>query len=556
MGEVVLAYDQNIGRDVAVKRIRGDVMSPELLSRFVREARVQGRLEHPAVVPVHDLAFDSTGRPYFVMKRLTGTTMSDVLARLGEQRSVEADTTRRRLLRAFADVCLAVEFAHLAGIIHRDLKPANIMLGDFGEVYVLDWGVARALTDPEEAGAKPAQRDLELDSGATSAGTVLGTPSYMAPEQLAGEPAGPAADTYALGCVLYEIAAGEMLHGGRRSLTAVLRPLDSRPSSVRPDSAPELDAICARATALDPEARFESARALGDAVQAFLDGDRDLAVRVELAQHHLGLARAAFARGDDASHRREAMQAAGRALALDPTAVEAATLVTRLMLEPPTVAPPEVEQQIARLDHAAARTQGRLAAASMLGYLVFIPLLMWTGVRSYSLVLAFAAIAMASGVQVWRLTYRTEIVRTGIYFNACLNAVLIGLVCRMVGPFIITPTLVITTLIAYAAHPALGSIRVVAVILSSGVVVPWLLEVFGVLSPTYHFVRGELVLSSPVLTFTSVPVQVAFAVLLVALLAIVALLTRGMAVRQRAAARALELQAWHLRQILPTHDRS
>src|SRR5690349_9343103 len=126
MGEVLVAIDEHIGREVAVKRTRAANPSDEELSRFMREARVQGRLEHPAVVPVHELAFDAGGRPYFVMKRLAGTTMADLLQRLRSGDDLDEVGTRRRLLRAFVDVCLAVEFAHTRGIIHRDLKPANV----------------------------------------------------------------------------------------------------------------------------------------------------------------------------------------------------------------------------------------------------------------------------------------------------------------------------------------------------------------------------------------------------------------------------------------------
>ena len=551
MGEVVLAFDEQIGREVAVKRIRSEAPSADELSRFMREARVQGRLEHPAVVPVHDLAIDRGGKPYFVMKRLQGTTMSELLERL--RRGTEDDVVaRRRLLRAFADVCLAIEFAHSAGIIHRDLKPANIMLGDFGEVYVLDWGVARAVTDLGEDSVRPQQQDLSLDSGETRAGTVLGTPAYMAPEQLAGERAGPAADIYALGCILYEITSSTQLHVGRRSVGSILKPLDARPSSKRPDAPPELDTICERATALDPAKRFASARALGDVVQAFLDGDRDLAVRRELAVHHIAAAKAALARGTDEDSRRDAIRAAGRALALDPTAAEAADLVTRLILEPPKETPLAVEREVERLDTESARTQGRLASYSMIGYLAFVPLLLWTGVRSMSFVVAFAALAIASGVQVFMLTRKDHISTRGIYTNALINAALIAIVCRMVGPFIIAPTLVTTTLMAYAAHPSFGSIRIVSAILAGAVAVPWALEALGVLESTYRFVNGELVLSSPVVTFSAVPVQLAFAALLVVLVAVVALLTRVLAVRQRDATRKLELQAWHLRQIVPT----
>jgi len=553
MGEVLLAIDERIGREVAVKRTRASNPTGEELSRFVREARVQGRLEHPAVVPVHDLAIDPTGRPYFVMKRLAGEPMSDVLQRLRAGDEPDEAATRRRLLRAFGEVCLAVEFAHSRGIIHRDLKPANIMLGDFGEVYVIDWGIARAVTEPDDTGTPPSgQHDLKLATGDTRQGTVLGTPAYMSPEQLAGDRAGPAADIYALGCILFEIAAGGPLHARVRTVGEALSPIDSRPSSRRPDSPPELDAICERACAIEASGRYPSARALGAAVQAFLDGDRDLAVRKELAQQHIQEARAQLAQGDDEDHRSAAMRAAGRALALDPTATEAGELVTRLMLEPPKQVPAEVESALSTRDTEAARTQGRLSAIAMIGYLCFIPFLVWTGIRDVTWVPIFAMVAILSGVQVFALTYKERINPAGIYLNACINAVLIGIVCRMVGPFIIAPTLVTTTLVAYAAHPQLGRMHIVALILSAGVVVPWALEIAGVLAPTYRFDGGAIHLSSPIIEFSAIPVQLAFALLLVALVTVVGVLSRGLAANQREATRKLELQAWHLRQIVPS----
>jgi serine/threonine-protein kinase len=558
MGEVLLGYDEHIGRDVAVKRIRTAEPSPEELARFVREARVQGRLEHPAVVPVHDLAVDRDGRPFFVMKRLTGTTMLELLARLRAGGEADNAGARRRLLRAFADVCLAVEFAHSRGIIHRDLKPANIMLGDFGEVYVLDWGVARAMTDAAEPGGpssspRPFATGLQLDTGDTLVGTVLGTPAYMAPEQLAGDRAGPAADIYALGCILYEIIAGVGLHAQARTVGDAQRHPVARPSGHRADAPPELDAICERATHVDPEARFGSARALGDAVQAFLDGDRDVAARVALARLHIAEARAALAGVESEHQRRTAMRAAGRALALDPTATEAADLVTHLMLTPPRDVPAEVERHIDQIDTESAQHQGRLAAAAMLAYLGFVPMMLWTGVRDPVFVIAFAVLAVASAIHVFTLSRRNDITRRGIYLNACINAILIGLISRMVGPFIIAPTLATTTLMAYAAHPKFGKITVMAGILGASVAVPWALELFGVLARTYHFTPGgELVLGSSIVRFSSVPVQLAFAMLLVLLLASVGLLSRGLAMRQRDATRKLELQAWHLRQVVPS----
>ena len=543
MGEVLSARDRQIGREVAVKRIRAASPTAEQLARFVREALLQGRLEHPAVVPVHDLAVDAEGQPFFVMKRLNGVVMSDILSTA----AVDDHSKRRRLLRAFADVCLAVEFAHSKGIVHRDLKPANIMLGDFGEVYVLDWGIARMIVDEAER-LRPSMRGLELTTGETSVGTVLGTPAYMAPEQLTGDAVGPAADIYALGCTLYEIVAGAPLHRTRRTHASVVEPVDARPSLVR-ETAPELDVLCQRATAIDPSQRIASARALGEAVQAYLDGDRDLAVRRELVAQHIEEARRALTTDDEAS-RRVAMRAAGRALALDPTATEAAALVSRLMLSPPAVVPVEVEETVARLDTELARIQGRLSAISMLGYLGFVPLLLWTGVRDATIVVSFVVVVIASGLQMLALIRRDRLTSAPIYFNACINAVLIAMICRIVGPFIVAPTLAATTLTAYAAHPRFGRIWIVGAILGAGIAVPWLLELAGVLAPTYQFVAGTIVLRSPVIEFHAAPVQFGLALLLVAVFGVVAVLSRTMAERQRESSRQVELQAWQLRQLV------
>jgi serine/threonine-protein kinase len=146
MGTVDLCRDRVIGRDVALKRlhVQGSGAAPSAATaRFLREARVQGQLEHPAIVPVHDLGVTPDGRPYFTMKRVRGDTLDELLARLA---AGDPDTARRfgqrRLLAAFSTVCLAVDFAHSRGVLHRDLKPANVMLGEFGEVNVLDWGLA------------------------------------------------------------------------------------------------------------------------------------------------------------------------------------------------------------------------------------------------------------------------------------------------------------------------------------------------------------------------------------------------------------------------------
>ncbi len=387
----------------------------------------------------------------------------------------------KRMLRAFADVCLAVEFAHERGIIHRDLKPANVMLGDFGEVYVLDWGIARddAAKSPTGTGdtAAPGPADpgeLQLDTGSTRAGTVLGTPAYMAPEQLAGERAGRAADIYALGCILYEIVACEPMHVAARSIAATV---DARPSARRPGSPPELDAICERATALDPALRPASARARRTSPGVPRRRPRRRRAHPARARPRRACARALSAADEDG--RRRAMQAAGRALALDPTATEAADIVTRLMLVPPPEMPAEVADSMARQDAEAARAQGRLAAASVLGYLAFVPLLWWAGIKDVAFIVALQLLALASAAQIYFMTRGERVPVVGIYASAVINAVLVGMICRMVGPFIIAPSLAGATLIAFAAHPRFGHIGIIAAILGAGVAVPWLLELAG-----------------------------------------------------------------------------
>ena len=173
MGEVMAARDEQVGRDVAIKRMRAANPSERSIARFLREASVQGRLEHPAIVPVHEIGRDDDHLPFFVMKKVAGTSLAALV-------SYRDEATQQRMLRAFADVCLAVEFAHVRGIVHRDLKPDNIMLGDFGEVYILDWGVAKVVGEQDDFS------DVDSGSGehATKAGTAIGTPGYMAPEPI------------------------------------------------------------------------------------------------------------------------------------------------------------------------------------------------------------------------------------------------------------------------------------------------------------------------------------------------------------------------------------
>ena len=244
------------------------------------------------------------------------------------------------------------------------------------------------------------------------------------------------------------------------------------------------------------------------------------------------------------------MREAGRALALDPMATPAAELITRLMLSPPRVVPDEVERRLNNIDVDMGRAQGRTAAIALVGYLGFVPLLIWTGVRDWRYVGALVALALINAGVVLKMTRFAQVSLRGIYTSLVLNAFLIAIVARMVGPFLIAPTLAATTLIAYSSHPKFGRLRVVGPVLASGVIIPWLLDFLGVLPPSYHFIDGKLVMSSDVLRFTSAPVQVAFAAMLVVLLGMVSVLSRDAANKQRLAAQQLEVQAWQLRQLV------
>ncbi|HEY0991488.1 MAG TPA: serine/threonine-protein kinase, partial [Kofleriaceae bacterium] len=247
MGEVIAARDEQVGRDVAIKRMRASAPSERAIKRFLREASIQGRLEHPAIVPVHEIGHDSDGLPFFVMKKLTGITLGKILV-TAERREAFG---LQRILRAFVDVCLAMELAHVRGVVHRDLKPDNILLGDYGEVYILDWGVAKIIGEDDDGEFA----DVGSGSGehATAAGTTIGTPGYMPPEQACGSRnIDGRTDIYALGCVLFEILSGEPLHPrGTEGMHSALSGGESRPSRRAPgrEIAPELDALCVAATA-------------------------------------------------------------------------------------------------------------------------------------------------------------------------------------------------------------------------------------------------------------------------------------------------------------------
>jgi eukaryotic-like serine/threonine-protein kinase len=548
MGEVIGARDEQVGREVAIKRMRAAAPSERAIQRFLREASIQGRLEHPAIVPVHEIGRDSDGLPFFVMKKLTGTTLGKIVGDPAER----ARFGLQRILRAFAEVCLAVELAHVRGIVHRDLKPDNVLLGDFGEVYILDWGVAKILgEDDGEFG------DVGSGSGehATAAGTTIGTAGYMAPEQAAGAPDIDArADIYALGCVLFEILAGEPLHPrGPQGVPGALTGRDARPSRRAPghEIAPELDALCLAATADERGDRIQTARELGDRVQRFLDGDRDLALRRELARAHLARAQAAFGEGDRDELRRTAMREAAAALALDPALDGAAALVGRLMLEPPRTTPREVGEAIAADDMRMVRDNARAGLWALVACLAFTPLLWWIAPHASRYVAAFTGVLALGGV-FYLLAYHGKAPRPGLVILG--NAVLIMMLARMFSPLFIAPGVAAVLAMAMVLTPqlsVLGSAVAVGALFCTAAVAPMLLERLDVISRTMSVDQVGILLRAPAIGGAEGPAILVGVLYAIGLIIGACGIAHAMRARTRAAHRHLHLQAWQLRQLVP-----
>ncbi len=274
MGTVYRASDQVLGRDVAIKVLRGDVADAEAALRLEREARILARLEHPGIVPVHDVGTLADGRVFYVMKLVRGERLAE-FARAAPRSDV---------LRVVLRVCETVGFAHAHGVVHRDLKPSNIMVGAYGEVLVLDWGIARVVGTGRAARADglpasvsmaplpvavpasaPSEPPDDTGDPVTAPGTVLGTPGFMAPEQAQGRPglADARTDVFGLGAILRGVIGGE--EAGRD----VPRPLA---------------AIWARALSPDPASRYASAADLAADLTRFLDAQPVSAYRETLGE--------------------------------------------------------------------------------------------------------------------------------------------------------------------------------------------------------------------------------------------------------------------------------
>ncbi len=271
LGRVLIAYDRDLGRPIAVKELLH--RSDRAEARFVREARITARLEHPAIVPVHDAGCRPDGEMFYTMKFVAGRSLKEVIG------SCDGLEARLRLLPNVLAVADAIAYAHSKGIIHRDLKPANIILGEYGETVVIDWGLAKDLRGQAQSEDEHFSNDVPVSDTVTIYGEVVGTPAYMSPEQAAGHEVAEPTDVYALGAILYEIVCGsrpyadiassepkEIVEAVRRGAPADIAMVVSQPIPVG------LVAIITRAMARDPSERYANGAELAADLRRFQDG--------------------------------------------------------------------------------------------------------------------------------------------------------------------------------------------------------------------------------------------------------------------------------------------
>ena len=304
IGTVYVAFDRDLQREVAIKELKRKFTHDRAVAhRFEKEASVTGHLEHPNIVPIYATGKRSDGRPYYAMRLIRGKSMAAFIADMHAQKLspevLHSSPLCRDLILRFVAVCRAIGFAHSRGIIHRDLKPSNIMLGDFGETLVVDWGLARSLSDVSSHLLSSSRETKDaIESGQqTMDGTVVGTPGYMSPEQANGNTAevSPASDVYSLGATLFHILTNEVpyVHTGMQSApkntlpslassngcnTDVFVGNGETPTSfellVHRHKLPlQLRAICLRSMEFEPTKRYESAELLANDLEAWLLGD-------------------------------------------------------------------------------------------------------------------------------------------------------------------------------------------------------------------------------------------------------------------------------------------
>ncbi len=576
MGEVVLSLDRRIGRQVARKTLLPEMSSERALARFVREVRVQGQLEHPSVVPVYDFGVDDDGGPFFTMKRVRGETLAHILERLAKDDATYAlRFSRHKLLSAFRQVCLAVEYAHLRGVMHRDLKPSNVMLGDFGEVYVLDWGLAKLRTDGDDAtdlardaattapdtAVRAPIRDPHADAGKTGMDDMIGTPAYMAPEQFgAGRSQfDTRQDIFALGAILFEILTLARYRPGASFATllpSLIREADrqqpTRPSEKVPDVSPELDDACARALATQPGSRIASAGALAEVIERYLEGDRDQGMRRSMAAALLASARAKIAGSqNDAGARLDAMRDAIKALALTPDDVKAQKMLLSLVVDGSGTLTPEGEREFEAKEFEVDTHALVVGQLGLCTWFLVIPLVLSIGVRNWLPVgvmigLTAATIAYMELLRRWRTRASVHVM-----ILASMLATTLGLASCWLGPFVLVPVATCSIAIVFASRCKKSERPWLVLIWSLGVLVPFALELLHVLPPAYSFVGGDLVLHARALNLPEGRTLAGLAYTALTFMVLPMFFVGRLRDRQLESDRRSFVQAWHLRQLFP-----
>jgi serine/threonine-protein kinase len=357
---------------------------------------------------------------------------------------------------------------------------------------------------------------------------------------------------YSLGCILFEILALQPLHPrGQPGLASALQGVDARPSVRAPERniPPELDRICVKATQTDPSERYETARQLSDAVQHFLDGNRDHELRRELAQTELEEARAAIARGNGANERRDALRAAARALALDPTEREAADLVGRLMLEAPTEMPAEVDRELERLDLDALRASSRFGMLAAIAYLAFFPILYWIGFTGTWYLIAGPSLCVSTILVEIFVSPRHPFLSG--YLAIAGNLAMFALLGWIISPIVIGPGPAIIMVTLTAAHRRLIPVWVLAFLTAAATLAPWLLGLAGVIEDRIRVSGNLLLLRTSADHLDAAATLAGLFIYIVALIHLAALLSKLQDDDRRRARRAMQLQDWQLRQLVP-----
>jgi serine/threonine-protein kinase len=280
VGEIWVAEDPRIGRSVALKRMLGD--RPDQRHRFLVEAQVTGQLEHPGIVPIHEVGIDEAGKPFYVMKFVRGKTFQSVIDEFHVAKLTPdvQEIEQFKLLQSFLSLCQTVAYAHSRGVIHRDLKPENVMVGDYGETLLLNWDIAKVVGNAE-ANAWESELVKLLDTGKdteTRGGAIMGSLTYMSPEAASGKnnELDARSDIFLLGGILFTILTGRPPRQGTNAMELIKRAQKEQPPSprkYRPEAPRALEAICVKAMALRPEDRYQTAKALAEDLQRYQAGE-------------------------------------------------------------------------------------------------------------------------------------------------------------------------------------------------------------------------------------------------------------------------------------------